>query len=221
VGIIKKIINFFNHIPSHEEMDKDPVFRAFFFRYPLKTPKKTKSFFWICYLSMRATILSSLFFAIIAIYKLIQLEDLNANAVLSILKLYCFSNSIPLLIIIMPYYYFKSKKEIGFEGIKYRDTIDRGRPPIFEHEPKKFLNRYRWILLVLTGSFPFSYLVIFYILSHYGLLNNINWLIASLTFYSIVGFPAIMSETILLILSLSQCKLETSQKSSSKTISKD
>ncbi len=206
MGIIRQIINFFNHVPSHEDMDKDPIFRSVFLRSPLKTPEKTKSFLWICYLSMRATAFAGMICLIYPLFMLLDLEIFNDKSTLFILRIFCFMTSVPILIFIIPYYYHRIKKEVGFEGIDYFLYTDTQEKTVSFVKHKRFFPRSLFVLISAYFSIIFGYIYIYNILKHYGVFLEFEWLFFSLLAYSLISNPFCSALVLLAMIKRAQLK---------------
>ncbi len=168
-------------------MDKDILFQKLFLSKPLKTPEKTKPFFWILYQAVRISTLWGFIVMIPFTFKLWGFRPLEAQEVENLLRIFCPAAIMPCLLLIVPLFVAKAQKIIGFEGIDYTDLVfsRRGQLP-----KKEYKLRIRGISFLFYAISPFFWhKLICEQLAKYSVIERFDWVFFSILIFSCLICP--------------------------------
>ena len=163
---------------------------SFFFNLMMKALKivKPKDFHWILYAVCRDAVIISLIFTIITIVRLyIHANELTEEFVVSNLRLFTLGTSMLILLGIIPFYYIKMKKVIGFSKIDFANVQEINEQPSWTSDKFKTIKNMKILMGGLATTSVFGWMSMTMILNHYGEITSISFIFFALTFYSITA----------------------------------
>lgn len=165
-------------------------------------------FHWLLYSTYRDSFLISFAFSFLILVRLYASPQiLNEDIVMSELRLFSIGTSIPIILGIIPYYYMKAKRVVGFSNIDYMEIFPRKIPRVgWTLDRWKIVKKAGLLVLVLFLIIPLGWTSIALILDHYHALDSFCAVLLALAAYTFVGSPMLAMVGILFIMIYQQYK---------------
>lgn len=168
--------------------------RSFFFRLMANTLKMRadNDFHWILYSVYRDSCLLSLLFAIFIIVRLLLVDVLTDDIVISSLRFFTVGSSIPILFFVLPYYFLKTKKMIGFSKIDYtRQFSSRIKMKRGDAYREMIIRKGKVVIPLIIAGLPLGWISISMVLKHYDALLSLNFVGTIILIYGLLATPTL------------------------------
>lgn len=172
--MLERFYRMLTSMPDVETREQNVFFRALF---PLRMRQSRGEFLWIVYSAARASFILLSVFQAVLIYRLDSYDhNLTAEHLKAELRLSSLMVSIPILLLIVPYYIRKAEKLVGFSKdlfsrIPLKPTKEH---PLINWNRRQIIRRALCALILILFSIPFSYQGSFHIIMHYDALSSLS-----------------------------------------------
>jgi len=209
--------NFVGAMPDFEKREKNFFFNLMMSLFKVPAPN---GFHWILYSAYRDTALISLTFAFIVIARLYPHADmLTEKLVATELRFFTVGMSVPILLGIIPFYYFKVRYIFEFSKMDFIE-IFFVKASKSEATIKLVMSRAVFSTLLLCFCLIFSWIILSIILKHYNLITSLFSISVFLAIYSFLISPFLSFCIVLILTIYSQYKRNSREIPAQKTHSK-
>ncbi len=158
-----------NKLPNLEERKQSQFFKTLCSMFKMSGEH---DYHWLIYSMIKNTIFVSLIFTMISGVRLYLNQPLTEEFVSRELKIFTVGLSSIITFTIIPYYYVKCKKIIGFSNIDYLRVI-RERTPLEMEYALRSISKFKWMTILMLLSLYLVWLPMEKILRYYDSLTDI------------------------------------------------